>query len=102
ASKVYVTKLSGETVNVFGSLGSKPADMNEPAGIKCTPDGLILVSDSKNHRLKLYDQSGHTISQLQPPDVIRRPSDICMGSRNLLVVNSFLTHEVFVYQLSNA
>ncbi|XP_063724633.1 uncharacterized protein LOC134852494 isoform X2 [Symsagittifera roscoffensis] len=100
ASKIYVTKLNGEILNTFGTFGSKMDQLNEPAGIKCT-DGFILVSDSKNHRLKVYDQFGNTLSLLSFPhgDFIRRPSDICFGSDGVLVVNSFLTHEVFVYRL---
>lgn len=53
-SMVFKTNLKGEIVNVFGTFGKAPGQINEPSGIHVDYDGKsVLVGDSKNNRLQV-------------------------------------------------
>uniref|UniRef100_A0AC35GMK9 B box-type domain-containing protein n=1 Tax=Panagrolaimus sp. PS1159 TaxID=55785 RepID=A0AC35GMK9_9BILA len=42
----------------FGSFGVEDGQFSEPAGICVTTDGLIAVTDTKNHRVQVFDEIG--------------------------------------------
>ncbi|CAG7785220.1 unnamed protein product [Allacma fusca] len=45
----------------FGSRGSDPGYFTWPRGIACGPDSNIVVADSSNHRIQVFDQTGKYI-----------------------------------------
>ena len=47
-----------ESVRRFGSSGRGEGKFNDPAGVVVDDLGNILVADSKNHRLCLFDKDG--------------------------------------------
>ncbi|CAG7833813.1 unnamed protein product [Allacma fusca] len=42
----------------FGSRGSDPGYFTWPRGIACGPDSNIVVADSSNHRIQIFDPQG--------------------------------------------
>lgn len=47
--------------DVFGEFGSEPGQLLQPRGVAVDPQGNIIVSDSANHRLIVFDTSGAPI-----------------------------------------
>jgi len=42
----------------FGEFGSKPGQVSEPSGVAITPGGDIVLTDTNNHRVQVYDGKG--------------------------------------------
>ncbi|MDW8145114.1 MAG: TIGR03663 family protein [Roseiflexaceae bacterium] len=47
--------------DIFGEFGSEPGQLIQPRGVAVDPQGNIIVSDSANHRLIVFDPSGTPI-----------------------------------------
>lgn len=47
----------------FGSRGSDPGFFTWPRGIASGPDGSIVVADSSNHRIQVFDQHGSFVKE---------------------------------------
>ncbi len=47
--------------DIFGEFGSDPGQLIQPRGVAVDPQGNIIVSDSANHRLIVFDPSGTPI-----------------------------------------
>lgn len=45
-------------VQVYGSEGSGPGQLNRPRNVAVGPDRRVYVADSGNHRIQVYDQLG--------------------------------------------
>jgi hypothetical protein len=59
-SIVYKTNMNGEIQLAFGHFGRKQGEFNEPSGLHVESDGsAILVGDSKNDRLQVYNSSSY-------------------------------------------
>lgn len=54
---VHIISTGGETVNVFGRLGSGPGELRSPVGI-ATTSTRIVVGDGGNGRLELFTPDG--------------------------------------------
>src|SRR5262249_54956765 len=46
----------------FGGYGTENGKFNLPGGVAASPDGKILVSDTDNHRIQLFDAAGSFLS----------------------------------------
>ena len=49
---------TGSLISRFGQRGSGPAEFNFPTHIAAAPGGKILVTDSLNYRVEVFDQTG--------------------------------------------
>merc|ERR1711872_651310 len=47
-------------VRKFGARGSQPGFFTWPRGIAVGPDNTIIVADSSNHRVQIFDETGQT------------------------------------------
>ena len=74
--KLYITDLGLDQVYIldpnnlesfrkFGSSGAGDGQFNDPAGVVVDDVGNILVADSKNHRLCLFDKKRNWIKKFQ-------------------------------------
>ena len=57
----------GRYLGAFGQVGSKPGTFYYPMGLAATNDGSLLVSDTMNARVQVFDQASddshtHTLS----------------------------------------
>ena len=51
---VSVFTCEGKFLTSFGTKGSEPGQFNEPYGIAVDKNGVVYVTDSKNHRIQLF------------------------------------------------
>jgi len=42
----------------FGAYGIQPGQITEPSGVAITPSGDIVLADTNNHRVQVYDSKG--------------------------------------------
>ena len=55
-----------------GRADASPQSVNPPDGLAFTPDGLLLATDAKNHRVQVFDPiSGDHLGSFGGPDVFR-------------------------------
>ncbi|XP_037798418.1 protein wech-like [Penaeus monodon] len=86
---VYIIDaFAGVVLKRFGEYGQGRDQMHDPSGIVCDGDGFILLGDSRNHRVLIYDPNGQYISVLEMDVPVRRPSGLYLtSSGNLLILN---------------
>ena len=60
-----ISCIKKKSVKVFGSLGSKQGEFNNPYGIisDSKNNHRIIVSDYLNHRIQIFDQNGQYLNQ---------------------------------------
>uniref|UniRef100_A0AC35G8E1 Brain tumor protein n=1 Tax=Panagrolaimus sp. PS1159 TaxID=55785 RepID=A0AC35G8E1_9BILA len=90
----------------FGSFGVEDGQFSEPAGICVTTDGLIAVTDTKNHRVQVFDEigclklafgvSGSNPGQMLYPNCIAS----CPVTGNFVITERTPVHQVQVYSSS--
>jgi len=97
--KLYITDLGLDcvyildpmTVNtkVFGSSGSGPGELSDPAGLVVDTAGNIIVADSKNHRLCVFSSDGKFVCDVKLSPPTRRPSGVVLdkGTKDIFVLN---------------
>jgi len=97
--KLYITDLGMDcvyildpnTVNtkVFGSSGSGPGELSDPAGLVVDIAGNIIVADSKNHRLCVFSSEGKYVCDVKLSPPTRRPSGVVLDkeSKDIFVLN---------------
>lgn len=98
-SKMYKTTLDGKLVQIFGSYGKTPGTFNEPSGITLDPNGTMMIGDSKNNRIQVFDWEGEYLGLVKFIQPIHRPSDIFLSKEGYLYVLNYLHHFLGVYQL---
>jgi len=101
-SIVFKTDLDGTIQNAFGHFGKYRGELNEPSGIFVDKNGALLVGDSRNNRLQIYDQQGRYRCDVEIDGRINRPSDIFVDSEGHLYVSCLLEHCVKKFKLANS
>eukprot|EP00092_Neocalanus_flemingeri_P040834 GFUD01044453.1.p1 GENE.GFUD01044453.1~~GFUD01044453.1.p1 ORF type:complete len:601 (+),score=162.83 GFUD01044453.1:671-2473(+) len=88
---VYVLFLKDgeEQAEVFGSTGNKAGQFRDPAGLVVDNTGTMMVVDSKNNRLQLFDSKYAFCGIVKVDQPLARPSGIFLDiqSRDLFVSN---------------
>eukprot|EP00092_Neocalanus_flemingeri_P020008 GFUD01021668.1.p1 GENE.GFUD01021668.1~~GFUD01021668.1.p1 ORF type:complete len:656 (+),score=243.87 GFUD01021668.1:86-2053(+) len=79
---VYVLDPTTISVKVFGSTGSGPGQVSDPAGLVVDTMGNIIVADSRNHRLCLFSMEGKYVCNLSLSPEARRPSGVVLDKEN--------------------
>ena len=54
-NNIQVGKLNGEFVAEFGTTGSDLGELNHPCSMAVLSDGRIVVSDTGNHRIQIFE-----------------------------------------------
>ena len=62
--RIYILDPVTKGVTVFGEPGSGPGCFSDPAGLAVDSVGNMLVADSRNHRVCLYDRTGKFLAQV--------------------------------------
>eukprot|EP00092_Neocalanus_flemingeri_P030596 GFUD01033220.1.p1 GENE.GFUD01033220.1~~GFUD01033220.1.p1 ORF type:complete len:644 (+),score=221.26 GFUD01033220.1:60-1991(+) len=86
---VYILDPVTVSVKVFGCSGSGPGQLSDPAGLVVDSVGNMVVADSRNHRLCLFNQEGKFVCNLSLSPETRRPSGVVLdkAKRELYVLN---------------
>ena len=53
-----VFQSDGSFVSKFGVMGSKPGNLEHPHYIAVSNTNRVIVSDSNNHRIQIFDANG--------------------------------------------
>eukprot|EP00058_Branchiostoma_floridae_P012614 XP_002598102.1 hypothetical protein BRAFLDRAFT_85680 [Branchiostoma floridae] len=90
---VYVYKEYGQFQ--FGSRGSGVGELCNPHGICTDSAGNIIVADSGNSRLVLFDKTGRCLKQVTTD--MRMPLAVAVAPQGKLVVTDFQEHTVNIF-----
>ena len=58
---IYTFTLDGHYIGKFGTRGSGMCEFNSPYGITSDLNGFIIVADTYNHRVSIFDECGGCI-----------------------------------------
>ncbi|MEW6189120.1 MAG: 6-bladed beta-propeller [Actinomycetota bacterium] len=106
--KLYVTDIGDQSVKVFdkrgrlllkfGKKGSKKGDFLFPNGITALEDGTILVADSNNRRVQVFDPQGNFLSFLgRSKALFNLPRGIAIDGKGRIHVVDTFSRAVFVF-----
>jgi len=97
---VYVFNVEERDVMVFGGI-EKCGPFSDPAGLVVDRDGWMIVADSKNHRLCLFNNKGEFQGRVQMGPEMRRPSGLQLDreKRELYVLTLFGNFALTKYKL---
>jgi len=79
--KVYVVYVNGD-VKEFGESGEGPGQFSDPAGLVVDNQGNMIVADSKNHRLSLFNSKLKWLKDVKLSPQVNRPSSLLFDSGN--------------------
>ena len=104
--RIKVFNENGNFVRKFGTYGSGDGQMNQPRGIYFDSNGLtgqeLYVSDSRNHRIQVFDLTGNFIRKFgtygNGDGQLDDPSDVGIGPDGLVYVCSKDDQRVLVFQ----
>jgi tripartite motif-containing protein 71 len=78
-----VLREDGTFVRAFGSSGTGEGMFHGPCGVCVGEDGSIVVTDSGNHRVQVFDSGGSFVrsfgSQGNEPGQFRNPFGVAVG-----------------------
>ena len=60
-SNIYTFTLDGYYIGKFGTLGSGRGQLNTPYGLTIDLNGFIIVADTRNHRVSIFEINGNCI-----------------------------------------
>merc|ERR1711874_862871 len=73
---VYTLNTKNNTAAQFGRTGTKTGEFRDPAGLVLDHLGNIIVADSRNHRLQVFNAKGKYQGFVRVDPPVRRPSGI--------------------------
>ena len=109
-NKVYVCDTDNHRITIlntdltfhgsFGCEGSDPGQFNTPISITVDLKGNVLVVDSYNHRIQVFDASGHFLSVITPttPEQrIQKSIGVSVGPDSCLYVVGHVLNRVSIF-----
>jgi len=76
--KIYVVDENTGDARAFGQSGRGPGQFSDPAGLVADSQGNMMVADSKNHRLCLFNKDRKYIRDVKLDPPVSRPSAVVM------------------------
>ncbi|EPG67421.1 VWA domain-containing protein [Leptospira wolffii] len=83
--KVYEFDTKGTYKNRFGSTGKEPGNFHGPAGVYCTKEGFLYVSDMGNNRIQKLDKEGKVLQEIGL-GILKQPAGIKVNNRGEIYV----------------
>jgi uncharacterized protein (TIGR03663 family) len=88
----------------WGAEGSGPGQFSWPRGIAVSPDGLVYVADSRNHRIQVFNAEGALVNawgsygecstEIPAPSSFCEPWDVTIGPEGDVYVADTWAHRV--------
>jgi len=92
--RIILATPSGETLRleIIGREGSGPGELVEPVGLAWLDTDRLLVADTGNHRLQVFDRRGRVIEEVTLPgswsDFYSRPQTAVLGEGRWLATDT--------------
>ena len=87
--------------SIFGHRGSAPGSFNQPCDVAVRSNGDILVADTSNHRVQIFDATGAFISSFGEHGgglgQLSYPSSIAVSHHGHVMVSDHVNHRVQVF-----
>jgi predicted membrane-bound mannosyltransferase/DNA-binding beta-propeller fold protein YncE len=64
---------------VFGSQGADPGQLQNPRGIKVSPDGYVYVADAGNHRIQKFTAAGQFVAAWGQQSTVETEAGVARG-----------------------
>lgn len=97
---------SGQFLFQFGGLGTGLGKFNYPSRIAVTPDGTVIVSDSRAEKIVVLDDSGNFLFEKlgvqTGTTVLKRPRGIAVDDQGLVYIADAGLQQVQVFSLNAA
>ena len=84
----------------FGSKGMEITQLHRPEGIAVDNKGNVFVADYSNHRIQIYDESGHYLSSITgtiPGQNLHGPHSVSVGPDDCVYVVEHDANRVSVF-----
>ncbi|WP_143288750.1 hypothetical protein [Calderihabitans maritimus] len=95
--EVLVLTPEGRLVSRFGKPGSLKGYLSYPNGIAVDPEGNIIVSDSGNKRVQVFDRNGKLLKVLTASQLaVAYPRGIAVDQRGRVFVVDNFGHKVLI------
>ncbi|XP_023241158.1 tripartite motif-containing protein 3-like [Centruroides sculpturatus] len=98
-NQIYKTTLDGKLIKMFGSYGRAPGNMIRPSGIALDPYGTMLIAETGNDRIQIFDWEGDFLGEVTFSHPIHKPFDIAITKYGRLHVLNTFDHCLAVYHL---
>ena len=93
----------GKFVFKFGKKGNKEGDFNQPGYLSVNRDGHVMVCDSGNHRVQVFEQSGKFVTNFGTEGSGKGQFDWPESTANLsdgrIVVSDTDNHRIQLFEL---
>ena len=86
----------GRFVDMFGTKGSKPGQLNCPSGITVDDNDLLYVNEEANHRVSIFSMSGEFIHCFGEKGELNAPKEL-LGRYGYLYVCDYGNKRIVVY-----
>lgn len=97
-SRIVKFSNDGEKLMEFGKLGSGPGETSTPHGITIDKAGRIIVGESRNHRIQVFDQNGQSLDIW--PNIPFDGGALLLDQNNIVWVNDVVVHKIAGYDLN--
>ena len=91
----------GRTCVIGAGLGSDPGQLNKPSSVAVSHEGKLVVADSGNHRIQIFDQDGslhcvfgHAGSE---EGEFKDPRAVAINSQNEILVSDTNNHRIQIF-----
>ena len=92
--------LMAHFVGKFGEKGSKNGQFNYPWDVAVNSEGNIVVSDTRNHRIQLFNLEGQFLNKYGFEGALWKhfdsPRGVCFNNDGHIVVTDFNNHRLLV------
>jgi tripartite motif-containing protein 71 len=95
------SKLKGEFLFCFGSKGRGEGQFRYPEGLTCDHDGNIVVCDTFNHRIQVFDPKGKFLfsfgSEGEEEGHFEHPKGVTCDHDGNIIVSDYYNHRIQVF-----
>lgn len=97
---VSAVVVNGERLSGFEQPGRKEGQLRRPRGLDIGPEGQIVVADTGNHRVQVFNRNGFVRSfgtRGTGPGEFDSPQDVAVGTNGYIYISDSGNHRIQVF-----
>ena len=94
---IYTFTLDGHYIGKFGTQGSGRCEFNGPYGIIGDSYGFIIVADTNNHRVSIFDKHHHCIHCFGSNGQFNYPRGVAVSPNGSIYVSDFSNKRIQIF-----